>query len=393
MVKFKRITIIVLDSVGIGELPDAFEYGDEGANTLKHIAENIDNFSLPNLENFGLGNIDNLPGIPRNDRNTASYGKMMEQSVGKDTLTGHWEIMGLKTDTPFNTFPEGFPKELINELEEQTGRKVIGNKVASGTEIINELGEEHLRTGALIIYTSADSVLQIAAHEEVIPVEELYKICEIARTITLQDKFLVGRVIARPFLGEPKQFFRTANRKDYAIKPFAQTVMNYLTNAGYDSIAIGKIHDIFSDEGITKSIKTESNLDGINKTIEVLNSDFTGLLFVNLVDFDSKYGHRRDVIGYGKALQEFDSKVPNIVETLSIDDLLIITADHGNDPTFKGTDHTREYVPLLVYSPKIRNPKNLGIRSTFADIGATIVENFSLKSTGIGNSFLKEILK
>ncbi|WP_159882263.1 phosphopentomutase [Paenibacillus puerhi] len=389
--KFQRICLIVLDSVGIGELPDAPRFGDAGAHTLGHIAQRVPELKLPNLQKLGLGNIAQLEGIEPADKPEGYFGKMAEVSVGKDTMTGHWEIMGLKVDIPFNVFPDGFPPELLERFESETGRKVIGNKPASGTDILDELGEEQMKTGAWIVYTSADSVFQLAAHEEIIPLDELYRACEIARRLTLEDPYAVGRVIARPYLGQPGAFKRTPNRHDYAVKPPEETVMNRLKDAGLDSIAIGKIGDIYSGEGVTRSTPTKSNLDGIERTIDALKQPFGGLLFTNLVDFDSLYGHRRDPQGYAGALNEFDEWLPRIMEQIGDEDLLILTADHGNDPIHHGTDHTREYVPLLVYSPSLREPQSLGVRGTFADIGATIAENFGVAPTGNGQSFLSEL--
>lgn len=386
--RFERICLIVLDSVGIGELPDAKQFGDSGAHTLGHIAEKVNGFALPNLQRMGLGSIADIKGIPGTDSPEGYYGKMAEVSVGKDTMTGHWELMGLRMTTPFNVFPDGFPEKLISQFEQETGRKVIGNKPASGTEILDELGEEQMKTGAWIVYTSADSVFQLAAHEDIIPLEELYRACKIARRLTMQDEFAVGRVIARPYLGEPGAFKRTPNRHDYAVKPPAPTVMNRLKDAGFDVIAIGKINDIFDGEGVTKATSTKSNLDGIQKTIEVLGSSFKGLAFTNLVDFDSLFGHRRDPEGYGRSLEEFDAYVPQLKEGLGPKDLLILTADHGNDPVHPGTDHTREYVPILLYSPSFQSPASLGIRGTFADLGATISDNFGVSATDQGESFL-----
>lgn len=387
--QFERICLIVLDSVGIGELPDADRFGDAGSHTLGHIAEHPRGLTLPNLQKLGLGNIAPLQGIPAASKPQGYYGKMAEVSVGKDTMTGHWELMGLKVEIPFNVYLDGFPDKLIKLFERETGRKVIGNKPASGTEILDELGEEQMKTGAWIVYTSADSVFQLAAHEEIIPLDELYRACEIARKLTLQDEFVVGRVIARPYLGTPGSFARTSNRHDYAVKPSAPTVMNYLKDAGLQVVAIGKINDIFDGEGVTKAIHTKSNLDGIHKTIEVLNTSFRGLAFTNLVEFDSLYGHRRDPVGYGKALEEFDAHLPEIMAGIGANDLLILTADHGNDPVHPGTDHTREYVPILLYSPGLANPASIGIRETFADLGATVADNFKVKSTGNGVSFLE----
>ena len=388
---FKRIFLIVMDSVGIGEAPDAEKFGDQGADTFGHIAEKVDGLNMPNMAKLGLSNIRELKGIQKADQPLAVFTKMQEASNGKDTMTGHWEMMGLNIETPFRVFPDGFPKELITELENRSGRKIIGNKPASGTAILDELGEEHMKSGALIVYTSADSVLQIAAHEEVVPLDELYRICKIAREITLDEKYMVGRVIARPFIGQPENFKRTANRHDYALKPFGRTVMNELKDSGYDVIAIGKISDIYDGEGVTKSLRTVSNMDGMDKLLESFDMEFTGLSFVNLVDFDALFGHRRDPIGYGKALEEFDERLPEVFAKMKEDDLLMITADHGNDPVHAGTDHTREYVPLLVYSKQISKGKEIPVRSTFADLGATVAENFKVKIPANGNSFLKDI--
>ncbi|WP_312108710.1 phosphopentomutase [Brevibacillus reuszeri] len=389
--RFSRVFLIVMDSVGIGEQPDAPKFKDEGANTLGHIAERVENFSLPNLAKLGLGNIAPLRNVPTAEQPAAHYGKMQEISMGKDTSTGHWEIMGLHVSTPFNTYPDGFPAALISEFEERIGRKVLGNKVASGTDILDELGPEHMKTGAIIVYTSADSVFQIAAHEEIVPLQELYRICEIARELTLRDEYAVTRVIARPFVGEPGNFTRTSNRHDYSVKPFAPTVMNELQAAGLSSIALGKISDIYAEEGITKSIRTKDNMDGVDQLLGTIKETFTGLSFVNLVDFDAKYGHRRDPQGYGQALMEFDARIPEILGALKEDDLLVITADHGNDPVHHGTDHTREYVPLLVFHKGIETGTDLGIRETFADLGATIADNFGVPSPAIGKSFLSRV--
>lgn len=387
--RFERACVIVLDSVGIGSLPDAEQFGDVGAHTLKHICEQYPNINLQNLESLGLGNIDHLPPINRVDQPKAFYGKMAQISAGKDTMTGHWELMGLEVKVPFQVFPNGFPKELIAEFEELTGRKVLGNKPASGTAIIEEYGEEQKKTGAWIVYTSADSVFQIAAHEEVIPLDELYKACEIARELTLHDPYVVGRVIARPFIGETGQYVRTANRRDYALAPIGKTLLEQLDNNDYDVISVGKINDIFSGVGIQKSYPTKNNLHGIQTTIELLKDSFNGLLFTNLVDFDALYGHRRDPVGYGKALEEFDQHLPEIMNQIGENDLLIITADHGNDPTHHGTDHTREYVPILIYNPTFEKvTTDIGTRSTFADLAATLAENFQVKSPKIGESFL-----
>ena len=388
---YKRVFLIVMDSVGIGESPDAEKYNDKGADTFGHIAEHCNGLHMPNMAKLGLSNIREIKGIGKAEKPLAYYTKMQEASAGKDTMTGHWEIMGLNIDTPFNVFPDGFPEELISQLEEKTGRKIIGNKPASGTEILDELGKQHMETGDLIVYTSADSVLQIAAHEEIVPIDELYKICEIARELTLDDPYMIGRVIARPFLGEPGNFTRTSNRHDYALKPFGRTVMNELKDNDIDVIAIGKISDIYDGEGVTKSLRTKSNMDGMDKLVDTLNMNFTGLSFLNLVDFDALYGHRRDPQGYGQALEEYDARLEEVFDLLKEDDLLIITADHGNDPVHHGTDHTREYVPLLVYNKGMQEGKELSIRQTFADIGATVAENFGVTMPKHGKSFLKEL--
>ena len=387
---YKRMCIIVLDSVGIGELPDAAQFGDTGAHTLGHIAERV-GLKLPHMRELGLGNIAELQGVAPAASPKARYGKMAEVSVGKDTMTGHWELMGLKIETPFLTYPDGFPEELLSEFERLTGRKVIGNKPASGTDILDELGERQLQTGEWIVYTSADSVFQIAAHEDVIPLEELYRACEIARKLTLEGPHTVGRIIARPYIGTPGAFKRTPNRHDYAVSPPAPTVLNLLADKGLDSIGVGKIGDIFSMEGITASYPTKSNEDGIRRTIDLLGKPYHGLMFVNLVDFDSLYGHRRDPAGYAEALEFFDSFVPELIAQLGDDDLLVITADHGNDPIHPGTDHTREYVPLLAYSPSMRSGGAIGVRQSFADLAATVADNFGVRYTGHGVSFLDQL--
>ncbi|MNZ51316.1 Phosphopentomutase [compost metagenome] len=391
--KFDRIAVIVLDSVGIGELPDAEKFGDIGSHTLGHIVDRVPGMELPHLRRWGLDRIAPISSWrPSEDKAEAYYGKMAEVSVGKDTMTGHWELMGLKLTVPFQTFPEGFPSELLEAFEERTGRKVIGNKPASGTEILDELGAEQMETGAWIVYTSADSVFQIAAHEEIIPLEELYRACEIARELTMDERFTVGRVIARPYVGQPGAFKRTPNRHDYAVKPPQPTVLNALQDAGFDTIAIGKINDIFVGEGISAASPTKSNADGIAKTIEQLKQPFKGLLFTNLVDFDSLYGHRRDPEGYAAALEEFDKALPEMEQQLGERDLLIVTADHGNDPVHHGTDHTREYVPLLLFSPAFKQPGQLDVRQTFSDLGATIADNFGTIAPPNGNSFLDKLV-
>ncbi|WP_190323380.1 phosphopentomutase [Rummeliibacillus sp. TYF-LIM-RU47] len=392
---FKRIHLIVMDSVGIGEAPDAASFNDVGADTLGHIAKEMKGLTMPNMEKLGYSNIrgiiglEDLEGMKSVDQPQAFHGYMQEASVGKDTMTGHWEIMGLNINKPFKVYPEGFPQSLIDELEERTGRKVLCNKPASGTQVIEDFGKEHMETGAIIVYTSADPVLQIAAHEDIVPLEELYKICEIAREITLKPEYLVGRIIARPFVGIPGHFERTSNRHDYALKPFGRTVMNELKDAGYDVIALGKISDIYNGEGVTEAIRTQDNDDGMDQLVNVLKKDFQGISFLNLVDFDAKYGHRRDPIGYGEALEEFDRRLAEALDLMQEDDLLLITADHGNDPTFPGTDHTREFVPLIAYSPRLKEGKELPKTETFAAIGATIAENFGVKMPEFGKSFLQ----
>ena len=380
--EFKRIILIVMDSLGVGHASDAEKFNDQGSNTLFHINESMKYLNIPNLEKLGVGYLDNYNGIKRPDNFMGYVGRLAERSNGKDTMTGHWEMMGLYIDKPFKTFTEtGFPKELIDEFTRLTGKEILGNKSASGTKIIEELGEEHLKTGKLIVYTSADSVLQIAANEAIYPVEELYKYCEIAREITMKDEWKVGRVIARPFIGDSKENFkRTSKRHDYALSPFEKTYMNLLKDNNYDVIAVGKINDIFNTEGVTEAQKTVSNKDGMNKTIEIVkNKNFVGLCFVNLVDFDMEYGHRRDPIGYGNCIEEFDEQLGELIANLRDDDLIILTADHGNDPTMPGSDHTREEVPLIMYSKLFKHGKLLEKGDTFANIGATIVNNFKIK--------------
>jgi len=395
MNKFKRIFVIVADSMGIGEADDAAKYNDTGANTFKHIAEGMASFNVPTLTKLGIGNICPNNMVKSTLHPAGIVTKLEELSAGKDTLTGHFEMMGLKVTTPFPSFTEpGFPKELIKKLEEYSKRKVIGNVAESGTEIMKRLGEEQLKTGALIVYTSADSVLQIAANEEIIPLEELYDICNYARKITIENPlWQVGRVIARPFVGKTKDtFVRTTNRHDYALKPFNETTLNFLSESGYDVIAVGKIFDIFDGYGITESYRTKSNHDGMNITTDLLKKDFTGLCFVNLVDFDALYGHRRDLVGYHNAIEEFDRDLGEFIKNMNDDDLLMVTADHGNDPIHHGTDHTREDVPLLIYHNHIKGETLPKIKS-FATIGATICDNFEVKKPSIGVSLLKEIIK
>lgn len=386
---FKRIHLVVLDSVGIGEAPDAVEFGDEGSHTLGHIAE-VAGLTVPNMQKMGLGNIETLKGIDPAESPQAYHTKLEEVSVGKDTMTGHWEIAGLRIDKPFRVFPDGFPEELVRQIEDHTGRKIVANRPASGTQILDEWGEHQMETGDLIVYTSADPVLQIAAHEDIIPLEELYEICEYVREITKDDPYMIGRIIARPYVGEPGNFTRTSNRHDYALDPFGKTMLDSLKEADLDVVSIGKIVDIFNEKGITKAVRTESNMDGVDKLIEEMKQDFTGLSFTNLVDFDALYGHRRNPEGYRDAIEDFDARMPEIFENLQDDDLLILTADHGNDPTFPGTDHTREYVPLLAYSKKLTQPGELK-QGYFADISATILENFGLETMENGHSFLDQL--
>jgi phosphopentomutase len=389
---FKRIFVIVLDSLGIGAQEDAHKFGDKGTNTIGHILQHMD-LHIPNLTSLGYGNIKDINGLKRVELPRAHYGKMREISNGKDTMTGHWELMGLHIQEPFQTFTDhGFPKALIDELELKTGHKVVGNKAASGTDIIVEYGEHHMKTTDLIVYTSADSVLQIAMHEDIISLERQYEICQIARDITMKPEWKVGRVIARPFVGNDKNSFkRTPNRHDYALKPFEKTALNHLLDAKLDVIAIGKINDIFDGYGISKFEKTISNEDGMNKIIAWTEKNFRGLCFLNLVDFDALYGHRRDPIGYGQAIEAYDIQLETLLKQLKKDDLLIITADHGNDPTHTGTDHTREFVPLIAYHRHIKTGSSLGIRETFADLAQTICENFHVTPTKIGTSFLKQL--
>lgn len=390
---FKRINVMVLDSVGIGEAPDAADFNDTGAHTLGHIIEEAPNSQWPNLLQLGLANIADLPPLSPVETPKANYGKMQEQSVGKDTMTGHWEIMGLNIQKAFQVFPEGFPADFLKKIEDYSGRKVICNLPYSGTEVIKDYGEEQLETGALIIYTSADPVLQVAAHEDVIPLEELYDICQYIRSISNEPPVMIGRIIARPFTGKPGHFERNnGGRHDYALEPFGQTILEDLKADGKDVISIGKINDIFSGIGITESHPTKSNMNGIEENIAQLKrDDWEGLLFTNLVDFDAVYGHRRDPQGYAEAIETYDNHLPEIMEQIGEDDLLIITADHGNDPTAPGTDHTREYVPLLVYSPKLAGNNDLGIQDTYAAIAATIAENFNIDYDTEGTSFLHDL--
>lgn len=378
--KYKRIFTIVIDSLGAGAMPDAAEYGDAGTDTLGHISESVDSLVIPNLQKLGMANLHPLKQVEAVAKPLAHYGKLREASTGKDTMTGHWEMMGLHITKPFKTFTDtGFPPELIAELEKRTGHKVIGNKAASGTAILDELAEEEIATGHMIVYTSADSVLQICGNEETFGLEELYRCCEIAREITMKDEWKVGRIIARPYVGKKKgEFKRTSNRHDYALKPYGRTALNALKDKGYDVISVGKIADIFDGEGITEANKSKSSVHGMEQTIEIAQKDFTGLCFVNLVDFDALWGHRRNPEGYAQELEKFDVKLGELLPLLREDDLLIITADHGNDPTHTGTDHTREKVPFIAYSPSMKENGQLPESDTFAIIGATIADNFGV---------------
>lgn len=394
--KYKRIFTIVIDSCGIGGAKDAAKYHDEGSDTLGHIAQTVGNLNIPNLRKLGIANLKELKNISPIEKPLGYFCKMNEASNGKDTMTGHWEMMGLYITKPFITFTEtGFPKELIDELEKRTGHKVIGNKSASGTEILDELAEEEIATGHMIVYTSADSVLQICGNEETFGLEELYRCCEIARELTMKDEWKVGRVIARPYVGKKKgEFKRTSNRHDYALKPYGKTVLDALKSAGFDVISVGKIRDIFDGEGITESNKSKSSVHGMEQTIEIAKRDFKGLCFTNLVDFDALWGHRRNPEGYAKELERFDVKLGEFLHSLREDDLVMITADHGNDPTYTGTDHTREQVPFLAYSPSMKESGPLPETDTFAIIGATIADNFGVEmpENTIGASVLDKII-
>ena len=395
MQKYNRIFVIVMDSLGVGAMKDSKEFGDVGVNTLQHISESVDTFEIPNLQKLGLANLCTLRQVKPQERPMAYYTKLNEKSKGKDTMTGHWEMMGLEVKKPFKTFSEsGFPPELIKELERRTGRKVIGNKSASGTEILEELAEEEIATGHMIVYTSADSVLQICGNEETFGLEELYRCCEIAREITMKDEWKVGRVIARPYVGKKKgEFKRTSNRHDYALKPFGKTALNALKDAGLDVISVGKMKDIFDGEGITQAFKSKSSVHGMEQTIEIAKETFHGLCFVNLVDFDALWGHRRDPQGYAREIEKFDVNLGVLLGLLKEDDLLIITADHGNDPTYTGTDHTREKVPFLAYSPSMKESGALEECDTFAVVGATVADNFgvAMPENTIGNSLLEKL--
>lgn len=398
MKNYNRIFTIVVDSLGIGETEDSKEYGDIGVDTLRHISESVESFNIPNLQKLGLANLHSIKHVKPVEKPLAHFMKMKEASVGKDTMTGHWEMMGLKIEKPFQTFTDtGFPKELLDELTKRTGRNIVGNKSASGTVILDELGEHQIKTGDMIVYTSADSVLQICGHEdeEIFGLDELYRCCEIARELTLRDEWKVGRVIARPYIGMKKgEFKRTSNRHDYALKPYGPTILNSLKENGFDVISVGKIKDIFDGEGITESNASKSSVHGMEQTLEIMDKDFKGLCFVNLVDFDALWGHRRNPVGYAEELEKFDVNLGKLLNKLKEDDLLIITADHGNDPTYKGTDHTREYVPFLAYSPSMTESGLMETSHSFATIGATIADNFEIdmpKNT-IGQSVLEKLI-
>lgn len=387
----KRAILVILDSLGVGELPDAKEYGDVGSHTLDNIYKMCGKLNINNLEDLGIGNIEGVSGPNKSNAPKGSYGRAMELSKGKDTVTGHWEIGGVVLDKPLNTYPEGFSEDIINEFLQKTNQKgILGNVVASGTEIIKELGAEHVKTGYPIIYTSADSVFQIAAHEEIISIGELYKMCEIAREMLVGDK-AVGRVIARPFIGEEGNFTRTSNRRDYALNPFSKTILEYLKENGLEVAAVGKIEDIYNRQGVTKAVHTKNNMDGVDKTLEYMKEVEEGLIFTNLVDFDMLYGHRNDAKGYGKALEDFDGRLQEIYNNMSDDDMLIIAADHGCDPTTDSTDHSREYIPILVYGKKLKNGVDLGTRKGFTDIGKTILDFFNIDNEIVGESFLDKI--
>ena len=395
MKKYKRIFTIVVDSLGIGAMEDSEKFGDVGVDTLGHIAESVETFNIPNLQKLGMANLHPMKNVSPVEKPLGYFMEMNETSVGKDTMTGHWEMMGLNIDKPFKTFTEtGFPKELIEELEKRTGHKVIGNKSASGTEILDELAEEEIATGNMIVYTSADSVLQICGNEETFGLDELYRCCEIARELTMKDEWKVGRIIARPYVGKKKgEFKRTSNRHDYALKPYGRTALNALKDSNFDVISVGKINDIFDTEGITEAYKSKSSVHGMEQTMEIAEKDFTGLCYVNLVDFDALWGHRRDPKGYAEELEKFDVKLGELLGKLHEDDLLIITADHGNDPTYTGTDHTRERVPFIAYSPSMKGHGKLERAETFAVVGATIVDNFDAKmpENTIGTSVLDKL--
>ncbi|MDP4089384.1 MAG: phosphopentomutase [Bacillota bacterium] len=387
-----RVVWIVLDSVGMGEMPDARDYGDAGVNTIGNISKALGGLRVPNMESLGLGNIDGIEGLNSVDAPKGCFGRFAEASRGKDTTTGHWEMGGVISNVPFPTYPHGFPKEITDAFIKAVGREILGNKTASGTEILDELGEEHMKTGKPIVYTSADSVFQIAAHEEVIPLEELYSMCQAARRI-LVEPHAVARVIARPFVGRPGAFIRTPNRRDFSLVPPYDTALDKLKKSGLNVMAVGKIEDIFSGKGITEAVHTKDNMDGIDKTLEYMKENKKGVIFTNLVDFDMKWGHRNDYRAYGKGLEDFDARLPEILSAMRENDILFITADHGCDPTTPGTDHTREYVPFIAYGKPLTEGVNLGTRLTFADMGQTLTEIFEMEKIQNGSSFLDEIIR
>ena len=388
----KRVVLIVLDSVGVGEMPDAQMYGDKGSHTLDHTFEACNGLNIPNLKKLGLGNIEGVKALGKEESVIGAFGKGSEKSIGKDTVTGHWEIGGVILDKPLNTYPDGFSDKIINEFKEKAKIDgILGNKVASGTAIIEELGEEHVKTGYPIIYTSADSVFQIAAHEEVIGLDNLYKMCEIAREMLVGEN-VVGRVIARPFVGEVGSFKRTSNRRDYALDPFGKTALEYIKENGMSVAAVGKIEDIYNGKGVTEAVHIKNNMDGVDKTLEYMDKIDNGLIFTNLVDFDMLYGHRNDPKGYGKAIEDFDGRLNEIYSKLRDEDILIITADHGCDPTTESTDHSREYIPILVYGKQVKGGTELGIRDSFTDIGKSILHYLGIDNSLEGKSFISEII-
>ena len=388
----KRVVLIVLDSVGVGEMPDAQMYGDKGSHTLDHTFEACNGLNIPNLKKLGLGNIEGVKALGKEESVIGAFGKSSEKSIGKDTVTGHWEIGGVILDKPLNTYPDGFSDKIINEFKEKAKIDgILGNKVASGTAIIEELGEEHVKTGYPIIYTSADSVFQIAAHEEVVGLDNLYKMCEIAREMLVGED-VVGRVIARPFVGEVGSFKRTSNRRDYALDPFGKTALEYIKENGMSVAAVGKIEDIYNGKGVTEAVHIKNNMDGVDKTLEYMDKIDNGLIFTNLVDFDMLYGHRNDPKGYGKALEDFDGRLNEIYSKLRDEDILIITADHGCDPTTESTDHSREYIPILVYGKQVKGGTELGIRDSFTDIGKSILDYLGIDNNLEGKSFINEII-
>jgi phosphopentomutase len=390
MSKLKRAILVVLDGVGVGANPDAHAYGDDGASSLEHCAQAVGGLELPNLGRIGLGNITPILGTPPTDKALGSYGRMAEAATGKDSTTGHWEMTGVVLHKPLPTYPHGFPAHLVDQFEKAIGREVLGNKAASGTEIIKELGEEHLRTGRPILYTSADSVFQLAAHQDVIPLEELYQMCRIARDMLSGDN-AVGRVIARPFIGTPGNFRRTEHRRDFSLAPLGTTLLDVIKESGREVIGIGKIEDLFAGRGLTRRDHTETNKDGMAATLRLLERDFTGLLFVNLVEFDMLWGHRRDSQGYAQALRDVDDWFAQVQKVMQPGDAIFFSADHGNDPTYRGSDHTREQVPLLAYGRPVRAGVDLGARSTFADLGQTLAQAFEVSPLVAGTSFAHEI--